>query len=210
MVTILVYKLNQAITMRKVKAILFLLLVSASIIACTKYPSNQNTEWQQNGQITLSRSMPAVTNTDAKNENMLGFVPVIASRTSNWLEISLKDKSLKLMNGTKELASSQLDLNETFSGIEPGNYQVLHMQKNPLWYAPDSYFTSRGLNLPPQGDKNRYRRGALGEYAIYIKKDTPIYSGPVLLDDIGGIRVEEKKLSSVYYQLQVGSLVEVK
>ncbi|NQV20936.1 MAG: ribulose-phosphate 3-epimerase, partial [Rhodospirillales bacterium] len=46
--------------------------------------------------------------------------------------------------------------------LNPGTYALQHKQKRPLWYASDEYFAKRQLPIPPPGDRQRYRRGALG------------------------------------------------
>ena len=85
----------------------------------------------------------------------------------------------------------------------------MHKQRNPLWYAPDSYFKARLLPLPAEGDRSRFRRGALGEFVLFVDKDTPIHSGPFGSEEIGGIRLEEDDISRLYYQLELGATIRV-
>lgn len=68
----------------------------------------------------------------------------------------------------------------------------------------------RQLESPPQGDKQRYRRGALGDFAIFLNQDTPLHCGPIWLGEIGGLRLSEADLSRLYYQVETGSVVEIK
>jgi hypothetical protein len=99
---------------------------------------------------------------------------------------------------------------EGIDSLKPGQYQVLHKQRNALWYAPDQYFTERGLKVPPQGDKSRYLRGALGDFVVFINKDTPIYSGPIWTEEIGGVRLSDDEMSRLYYRMEVGVPIEVR
>lgn len=178
-----------------------------ALISCSKNTDYRSEErrWLPSGQITISRKAPEVTS--PRSLNMLGFLPVLGTHAGIWLSVDSSKKEISLMDGNRVLSSSSA---EGTDRIEPGTYQVLHMQKDALWYAPDSYFRMRNLPVPSQGDKARFRRGALGEYAIFINKDTPIHSGPVADQEVGGIRLKEADLSKIYYQLQVGSIIDVK
>jgi hypothetical protein len=111
------------------------------------------------------------------------------------------------MEGDKEISVSS---GEGFENLKPGTYHVLHKQRNALWYAPDSYFSSRSLPLPAQGDRSRFRRGALGEFVLYVDKETPIHSGPVWSAEVGGVRLGSADLSRMYYSLDVGAPIEVR
>lgn len=193
--------LNFSTTALKVATVVTLLA------ACSKSPSLETSQksWLKNGMITISKAAPAVSS--PRSLNMLGFVPVLGSHQGVWLSIDTKSKKVELMDGNRLVSSSQL---EEADQIPAGSFQVLHMQKDALWYASDGYFIRRNLPVPSQGDKQRFRRGALGEYAIFLNKDTPIHSGPVYTDEIGGIRMKESDLSKIFYQLQVGSIIDVK
>lgn len=184
------------------------LLAAIIFLGCSNSrPINdEEKRWLASGQITISRSAPEAASVGSMS--MLGFLPVIGTHTGLWLSIDSKSKKVSLMEGSRIISTSEVD--GMASGITPGSYQVLHMQKSALWYATDEYFTKRGLEVPSQGDKARFRRGAFGEYAIFLNKDTPIHSGPMFVDEIGGIRLSESDMSKIYYQLQVGSIIEVK
>ena len=111
-------------------------------------PEKENVVWLRDGMIAISRPLPgASTVTDA---SALAFMPVIqATHSGTWLSISSSDKSIKLMSGDSVITSARGDGLEK---ITPGTYQLLHKQRNALWYAPDSYFSSRNLVVPPHGD----------------------------------------------------------
>jgi hypothetical protein len=111
------------------------------------------------------------------------------------------------MDGDKEV---NVITGEGVEKLKPGIYQLLHKQRNALWYAPDSYFSARDLAIPAQGDRSRYRRGALGDFVLYIDKDTPIHNSPIWDDEIGGVRLDDADMSRLYYALEVGAAVEVR
>ncbi len=200
-------KLANLSTVKFSVAIITVVVILTGLVACSKSPTIESNQknWLQSGQITLSKAAPQPST--PRSLNMLGFVPITGSHIGVWLSVDTRSKKIELMDGNRVLASSLI---EDAEAISPGNYQILHMQKDALWYAPDSYFIKRNLAVPGQGDKQRFRRGALGEYAIFINKDTPIHSGPVNAEEIGGIRVKESDLSKIFYQLQIGSVIDVR
>jgi hypothetical protein len=181
----------------------FVILLSG----CSKSPNITSDQkyWLKSGQITISRALPSVS--APRSLNMLGFLPVLGSHAGIWLSIDTSAKKVELMDGNRLISASDI---EDAQDIGHGSFQVLHMQKDALWYAPDQYFIKRNMSVPGQGDKARFRRGALGEYAIFLNKDTPIHSGPVYSEEIGGIRLKENDLSKIFYQLQIGSIIDVK
>ena len=96
------------------------------------------------------------------------------------------------------------------STMSPGRYTVALKQSNPLWYAPDSYFRQRSLRLPPEGSKDRFKRGALGSQALFLNEQTPIHSGPIGMSEIGGLRISPADMAKIFQSVQVGTVVEVR
>ena len=133
----------------------------------------------------------------------LGFVP---ADNETWLQIKKSSKTLIVYKGSAKVKELK---GEGTVAIATGEYALQHKQKRPLWYASDDYFRKRKLNVPPKNDKLRYRRGALGLYAIYPTPTFPIHSGPVWSEDVGGLKVSKADLSAIYYMLPVGSTVKV-
>jgi hypothetical protein len=202
--------------MRKIIALGFVCV--AALSGCSFFSSqeveNGNFEravsgseaWLKDGMIALSRPIPEVSSIDAAV--MLGFMPLPqASRVGPWVLIDTKKAELALMDGDSPVTVAS---GEGIDSLKPGQYQVLHKQRNALWYAPDQYFTERGLKVPPQGDKSRYLRGALGDFVVFINKDTPIYSGPIWTEEIGGVRLSDDEMSRLYYRMEVGVPIEVR
>lgn len=193
-----------------------LLTSSLLVLGCTSRnespsrvaESSPSKQWVRDGSIVISRAVPAVS---AENPvGVLGFLPLTGTLKGHWLSINLADQKLKFMEGDKVLSETPWQGSlQGKSLIKPGTFKLVHKQRNPLWYAPDSYFTKRHLALPSQNDRARFRRGALGEFALFLDKETPIHSGPIWTEDIGGIRIDEHVLSRIYYQLEIGAPIEV-
>ncbi len=181
------------------------LSIFLTILSCTSRTADTNQSWQKSGSILIARSAPDVKRPSF--DSALGFLPTHAALNSTWLAVDTAKKTLNLMNGETLLSTSSA---VGVENIKPGSYEIVHKQRAPLWYAPDSYFTKRSLAVPGEGDRERYRRGALGDFVIFINKDTPIHSGPIWLDEIGGVKIQEPELARIYYSIEVGSEVVVK
>ena len=207
------------------KRIFLICLLGLFLQGCGLYPSPESSQTKYNqpeaakyalsGSIVISKPIPTkVSNSiqdDTVHSPLLGFTPpskdFVPAENEAWLEIARKTKEIKLRQGSKVVQSVKAEGNIT---LKPGQYSLQHKQKRPLWYAPDEYFTKRGIDVPASGDRARYRRGALGQYVIYATTTFPIHSGPVWSEDVGGIRVNLAELSSIYYKLPVGASIVVK
>ena len=190
--------------MKKIIAFFSLAVLCAGCGRATLTPT-PGSEMLANGQIVIARPIPKISTTDELK--MFGFLPIQGVHAGAWLSLDTATSSLTLMEGDSALTTSKV---EGLPQLRPGKYQVLHKQRSALWYAPDSYFSARDIPIPGQGDKSRYRRGALGEFVVYLSKDFPVHSGPVWSPDIGGLRLSELELSKIYYKIPVGADVEVK
>mgnify|MGYP000605882406 CR=1 FL=1 len=174
--------------------------------------NNDSFRWDNSGSIVLARPIPGFGATDGGQFGvgttpLLGFMPVQFAVAGEWLSIDRSKGTVTLMSGAVERQAAS---GEGISNLTPGVYSLLHKQRNPLWYAPDTYFQLRGLQTPAQGDRERYRRGALGDFALFIGQDLPLHSGPMWTSEIGGVRLADTDISRLYYQLDVGSVVEIK
>ena len=158
----------------------------------------------QSGSIVIASPVPKVSSPSPIK--MLGFLPTEESSKVFWLSIDRSSQKVTLMQGQKALSTSEAD---GIDLIPAGSYSVVHKQKSPLWYAPDSYFTARGLPLPPQGDRSRLRRGALGSMALFLDNQTPIHSGSLWTAEVGGARVNEDAISEMYQHLGLGAQIHV-
>ncbi len=186
------------------------------VLGCSSHPESGGS-YVAVGSITLARPVPAATNLSSA---LLGFMPrdrqdssrdamsdVSSLGASSWLLIDRAAQTLSLMKGD--------EIVETISGegatsLAPGRFELAHKQKSALWYAPDSYFLSRGETPPRPGDKVRFRRGALGELSLFVTKDLPLHCGPVWTEEIGGVRLNESEMAKLFYSLEPGSIVEIR
>jgi hypothetical protein len=178
--------------------------LSTSGCSSAAKPSGEK-ELIPDGSILISRPLPKVITGDTGVA--LGLIPSPQKPAGTWLSIDTAHKTVTLMEGEKVSLSAT---GEGINALKPGKYVLLHKQRNPLWYAPSSYFAARKLAVPAEGDKARFRRGALGDFVLYIDKEVPIHSGPIWLTDIGGVKLDDTSLSKMYYLLNVGAEVEVK
>ncbi len=158
------------------------------------------------GSILISRPVPELL-TAQNLPSAMGFVPSFQGANSPWLLLDRSANTASLMNGeTATETTGLLDL----ADIPAGRYSVLLKSRNPLWYANDRYFVERDMDVPPDGSKDRFLRGALGDYAIYLSKNTAIHSSPAWSSDVGGVRIDDSPLSKFYYMLPVGAMIEVR
>jgi hypothetical protein len=93
-----------------------------------------------------------------------------------------------------------------------GVFQVQYKERDPVWIAPDWFFVSSGMPVPPQGDKRRYLPGALGAAAIFISPELAIHGTdrPELLGQRvsgGCIRMHNRDVVRLYHNVQVGTEV---
>lgn len=165
-----------------------------------------NSAFMRDGIISIFRQAPPVRNSiDAGT--MLGFVPLPALRHGAWAAIDRRAGTIELRDGEQVLGKISV---EGLDRLSPGVHHIVHKQKSPLWYASDEYYAKRSLPIPPQGDRSRLLKGALGSMAIYLDKNTPIHTGPVWTSEVGGVRLEESDLSRLYYSLPVGATIDIR
>lgn len=142
---------------------------------------------------------------------LVGFFPLsIQFKPADnevWMQIIKDQNQIEVYRG-KDLIKTIVT--EGSVALAPGEYPLQHKQRNPLWYAPDEYFSKRELRVPPRGDHFRYRRGALGNYAVYPTMDFVIHSGPFWSEEVGGLKVSEADLAAIFVMLNIGTPIIVK
>ena len=209
---------------KKVQALKILTIlgisVGFSLVGCSSLTGNSSANssqtavaWLNSGALTFSGPVPqaqtsnqsASTRTANYNDFAYGFSPTAPSGKRS-LILDTEHKSAKLMQAGKELASAKL-LDTT--GLVAGSYKVAHKQRNPLWYAPQNYFSARGINVPAEGDKKRYLRGAFGDFALFVSPTEAIHSGPFSLSELTGARLEEQDFAKIFYLVEVGDSITV-
>jgi hypothetical protein len=163
------------------------------------------------GVITVSRQIPAAE--AAADIPALGFLPgearSVATAAGKPLTLVLNrgKGTVSLLSGEQVVTTVK---GEGLDLLAPGSYEVVHKQRNPLWYAPDSYFTARHLPTPTTHDRERFRKGALGEFALFLDKDTAIHAGPIFTNEVGGVRLAEDAIAQLYYRIPVGTTIQVR
>jgi hypothetical protein len=172
----------------------------------------------ESGTIIISHQMPVRENPLALGTEpaalyapLVGYFPpavtYLPADNETWLEIDRSSKVLTVFKGKEKIKQMQ---GEGEVSIAPGDYYLQHKQKQPKWYAPNEYFVKRQLTVPPPNDGLRYRRGALGQFALFPTTTFPIHCGPLWTEDVGGLRVSATDLASIYYMVPIGAPIVVK
>jgi hypothetical protein len=197
---------NSALALRYVVAASAVVALSACAVFSRQDPAPADGgAWLPSGSIVISSPIPqACTPAPLR---MLGFLPTRLSQQTFWLAIDKEAGTLSLMQGEKNVFTAEAEGTER---LQPGVYSLLHKQRDPLWHAPDSYFTTRHLPVPPEGDRSRFRRGALGEMVLYLNQDTPIHGGIVWSEEVGGLRLDVDELTRLYTEVGVGAPIEIR
>jgi lipoprotein-anchoring transpeptidase ErfK/SrfK len=174
------------------------------------------TSFLKSGTLLLSHRVPTKSSIIGMDNNhptvapLIGYFPpaigYVPTKDELWIKISSKEKKLFLMKGKENSLEIQA---EGKISVSKGKYLLQQKQKNPLWYAPDSYFSKRLLNIPEQTDRTRYRRGAYGEFALYATDSFVIHSAPIWTEEVGGLKIKASDISLLYSQIQIGTPVVV-
>lgn len=163
--------------------------------------------WISSGVLAVSRPVPEVGAAQVAEPAMLGFMPNKHSSSGASVVVDRASRTLHLISS----AGEQIPFSaEGAEGMRPGVYNIVLKQTEPVWYAPPSYFELRGLRVPGEGDKERFRRGALGSRALFIDGDTSIHEGPVQSAEVGGLRLAPEDMTTVFDSLPIGARVEVR
>jgi hypothetical protein len=208
---------------KSVCAVLFVLTGIVALAGCsTDIPLIGSAKhYSESGTIILSRGLGAVPegpsvvfgNPGASTPMfapLLGYVPpsiaFVPAQNETWIKLDRKSNTLTVLKGASVVKEIQ---GEGAVDLEPGVYSLQFKQKDPSWYAPDDYFVKRHLVVPPEGDSRRFRRGALGTYALYPTATFAVHSGSIWSKDVGGLKISKSELSSIYYLLPLGASVQV-
>lgn len=161
--------------------------------------SSKKTIYPDSGSFVIARPAPIIF-TGGNSGSLLGFFgnpSVVIDRSQKEIVISGSESIRVKISGVENLSGSEAI--------------VSLKQKDPVWYAPEEYFRKRGLLVPPDYSRDRFLKGVLGEYVLYLNDEIPLHSGRFELDEVGGVRaLDLKTFSKVYYALNVGSKVSIK
>jgi hypothetical protein len=182
-------------------------LILACLGGCAHVPVSGSTDpgIVESGSIGLSRPVPHVASLTS-HQPLLGFLPTKHTQSAPRLELHRHPEKAVLITRSGERRELQA---VGIEQLQAGVYSVTLKQQSPLWYAPASYFENRGLETPAEGNKERFRRGALGEYTVFLNDQTPLHCGPVDSPDIGGVQLAESDLKGLFDAAEVGMTVQV-
>ncbi|WKZ57088.1 MAG: L,D-transpeptidase [Bdellovibrionota bacterium] len=185
------------------------LFASAVLIAGCSSSVKAPTNWIADGSLSIHRPVPQLPVNSELNQDgatVFAFAPSASIPTSAWVSVDRQANELRLMQGQQAILTLRGD---GLDRLPTGSFTVLHKQREPAWYAPDLYFASRSLDTPAEHSKERYLRGALGEYALFLAPELPLHCGPLWLDEIGGVRLSEQDMAQLYYRLEVGAAIQI-
>jgi len=171
----------------------------------------QDRTWLRDGSLGLSRPVPAASRSadsaSARASLRTDHTSAPDGGGSNFIVISRKDKTLTAVSpGSSPLVFKS----EGAQNLPEGTFSVTLKEENPLWYAPPDYFQKRSLPIPEEGSRERFKRAALGSKTIFLSNHTPIHSGPVWMEEIGGVRLGAAEMQQLFSMITVGTRVEIR
>ena len=195
--------------MKRIIALLPALLLAACITGSgdtevTSRIIEQQDRIQNQGSLVIARPLPRQ---NVESSSLFGFMPQKQQDQKLRLQIDIDSQTATVLKGALRLASYPVS---GIEGLEPGNYEVLHKQRHPVWYATDEYFSNRMLPVPGKNARERYLKGALGDFVIFLDNKMPLHNSQVFAEEVGGVRMQDKDIAQIYYQLEVGAAIEVK
>jgi len=95
-----------------------------------------------------------------------------------------------------------------------GAFEVGRKKQDPLWYAPDWHYVERGRPIPPAYSEERYLRGVLGDYALYLSDEIAIHgtedaSSVGRASSHGCLRMNNADIAIVYPLVEIGTQVAI-
>ena len=168
-------------------------------------PSTSTSAWLDSGSLALSRPVPLASRVKPGTPNIRQY-PVEGAEIAQII-ISRTDKTITAIQPG---SSPMVFKSEGAQYLSTGSFSVTLKEDKPLWYAPNTYFVNRSLEVPDQGSRSRFMRAALGRRALYLNDQTPIHCGPVWLQEIGGVRLRQSEMDQLYSMVNVGTRVEIR
>ena len=143
----------------------------AILSGCSMLPSlsqEPDHQWLRDGSLAISRPLPPINVASPDRSRMNPSASMQSAQPSvTTLRVSRAAGKLSIEGPDSPPMSFYAQVSST---MRPGRYTVALKQSNPLWYAPDSYFRQRSLRLPPEGSKDRFKRGALGSHGAHQRR----------------------------------------
>lgn len=189
-----------------VQVILLPLLLLMTGCATSSFNPGAGETWLPDGTLALLRPIPKQ---NLSSEPMARMRPPEMEEPNVPPHLTVHSQSHSLTLALPGSAPVTIQAQGTYA-LKPGTYSVALKQNEPLWYAPPTYFLRRGIQVPAEGSKARFMRGALGSKAIFLDREIPIHSGPVWTEEIGGLRVSEADMAKIFDAIAIGGKVEVR
>ena len=196
-----------------------ILLSSACSMSSEKRQSLASSEFLDSGTIIVSGIIPTTDSQFAQSHHtssdvlapLIGYFPpaesYLPADNEAWLQVDSKNMTVTLYRGKKVFMES---FGEGFVHLTQGRYFLRKKSAEPLWYASDSYFQTRKLNVPPTNNSERFLSGALGEIALYPSDDFPIHNARIWSEEVGGLKVDDAFVQLLFSELNEGSVVVIK
>lgn len=196
---------------RRVCAILLAVALGGCALFPTSKPATSKTAhgWLADGSLAISRPIPPINSYPSDRAS-------IRADSLPTQEVPVTQATVRISRATSSVTFSAPDSApisfhaHIASSLRAGSYSVSLKQNNPLWYAPASYFRQREMRVPAEGSRERFKRGALGNQALFLNDQTPLHSGPVGSTEIGGLRLNPSDMAQLFELVQVGTAVEVR
>lgn len=195
-------------------------LISGILSGCSLGSESINaqpeTKFLESGSISIARPVKDIQERFPHQTpgNLFGFMPVtnepstkVQSSEKIWAFIDRSAEVLLIQRGDETILSLRADVADS---VPYGKFSMILKQENPLWYAPEEYFIRRNELPPAEGSSDRFRRGALGDSALFLNDDLLIHSAPINDSSISGIRLDPEGISNVYKLLPVGSQIIIR
>ncbi len=186
--------------------VLSLCVILGSGCATLRGHPSTSAGWLQNGSLALSRPVPPAISSDRARLSENKATALMSADVSS----VVVSRSSRTITATQHGSAPQTFKADGAQHLLPGTFSITIKEDAPLWYAPDDYFTKRSLPVPEEGNRARFMRAALGKRALYLNNQSPIHSGPVWLDEIGGLRLKSSDMAILYSLVTVGTRVEVR
>jgi lipoprotein-anchoring transpeptidase ErfK/SrfK len=140
-----------------------------------------------------------------------------------WLHVSVAARRLTVWRGRERLhvypvgvgtggALRKLDGGAWQWDTPTGIFEVGRMKRDPVWFAPDWHFVEQRRPVPPRDSPDRYVRGILGDYALYIDDEIAIHgtrdrSSVGRASSHGCLRMYNEDIAVVYGLVALGTKV---
>ena len=233
------HKLNHSSLTKKFAAGTTLIFIGSMLSACSTlatFPNamistamNSTADFSlsaNSGSILIARPAPRIspnvmyaagTRPLGSEPRMLGYAP----SSTNGESINYQTPIAKINRASSTIKMTESDdfrIVSHLSNLLPsGTYKVRLVQRNPRWYAPDSYYSRRKLLVPPAGSAPRFLKGALGIGAIFLQPlnalnsllQIPLHCAKEFTEDVAGIQVPEKTYQELQEAVELGNTIVI-